>query len=78
MSDPNITNPTSSAMQLVVETRQETAEIHGDTARILDLLNPPQEEGEDRIDQILAALAEALTSLASAHEKIDRLAVARK
>ena len=68
------TSTLSPAAQLLTATHAETREIHGDTRRIIDLLEESGTgDAPDRIDQILEALAEVLTSLATLHGKVDRL-----
>lgn len=76
MPDSKPTAAPTPPTQMLAETRQETREIHGDTRKILGLLEEPAgaHQEEDRIDQILGAFAEVLTSLASLHDKVDRLA----
>ncbi|WP_451984640.1 hypothetical protein [Azospirillum endophyticum] len=69
-----MTQPTQTPAALLTATHQETQAIHGDTTRILDLLTPPSGENQDdRIAQILAALAEVLESLTTLHAKMDTL-----
>ncbi|WP_247889835.1 hypothetical protein [Azospirillum brasilense] len=72
-----MTQPQTPAAMLAA-THAETQAVHADTSKILDLLTPPEgEQDEDRIAQILAALAEVLESLASLHAKIDAVASRR-
>lgn len=68
------TPQTSPTQRMVAETHTTAREIRGDTGKILDLLTPPENDGEDRIDQILHSLTDVMTSLASIHEKLDRVA----
>lgn len=66
-----------SATEILAATHRETREVHADTTKIIDLLTPSGDGAEDRIAQILQALAEVLESLATLHNKIDGLASRR-
>ena len=78
MSDTKQPTPPTSG-QILMSTLSEATATHKDTQQILDLLQPPEQEGgEDRIDQLLGSLADVLTSLAGLHEKVDRLSAKQR
>jgi hypothetical protein len=72
MPEPSTNTPTLTQILLATHTR--TKEIKTDTKEILSLLSEPKTEGEqDRIDQILQALTEILTSLSTIHARLEKV-----
>ena len=64
----------SSPAQILTATHTTTEAVHKDTQQILGLLAETSGDGEeDRIDQILKALSDLLTSTAALHAKVDAL-----